>query len=216
VLVSSLIKGAMRKIGALASGQEPEPSEAQEALDMLRQYYLEMVGAGTFGRQADVFVPSSAADFTANENRRYTAESLREVGIALPETVSDSWWRWTPSYGELWRPPVTTATEPSNDQRPPLDGALVTASDLSYGTTRTFVYDAALGKWTSLQDLDLGDQGPLSTRYAEGLMCELAVRLSSEYGGDPPIAVVRGAAQGRSAMVNKFDGPERQGVGIFM
>lgn len=215
MLVNSLIKGAMRKIGALASGQEPEPSEAQEALDLLRQYYLEMVGAGTFGRQADVFVPAGSADFTASENRRYTVENIRDIAITLPEMVNDAWLRWTPPYGDLWRPPVA-AIEPTSDDRPPLDGALITAGDLSSETTRTFVYDSSLARWVSLQDLDLTDEAPLSTRYAEGLMCELALRLAAEYGAEPSVMVVRGAAQGRSAMVNKFDGPERQSFGIFM
>jgi hypothetical protein len=205
----------MRKIGVLATGAEPQPSEAQEALDLLRQMYLEFVGAGTFGRQADVFVPAGSADFTARENRRYTVENIRDIAITLPEMVNDTWCRWTPPYGDLWRPPVVD-TEPASDDRPPLDGALVTAGDLSSETTRTFVYDAALARWVSLQDLELTDQAPLSTRYAEGLMCELALRLAAEYEAEPSVTVVRGAAQGRSAMVNRFDGPVRQSAGIFM
>jgi hypothetical protein len=214
VLVSSLIKGALRKIGALATGQDIEASEAQDALDVLRQMYLEMVGAGTFGRQADVFVPAGSADFTANEGRRYTVENIRDIAITLPEQVSDTWCRWTPPYGELWVPPQSDG-EPQSNNRPPMDHSLVTAADLSSQTTRTFVYDAALARWVSLQDLELTDTAPLSTRYAEGLMCDLALRLSAEYGAEPSIAVVRGAAQGRSAMVNKFDGPSRTMSGTF-
>ncbi len=212
--VDSLIKGAMRKIGALATGQDVPASEGQEALEMLRQMYLEFVGSGMFGRQADVFVPAGSAGFTANENRRYTVENIRDIAITLPEMVNDAWLRWMPPYGELWQAPVVDA-EPTSDERPPLDGALVTAADLSSEATRTFVYDAALARWVSLQDLEMTDQAPLSTRYAEGLMCELALRLSAEYGNEPPITVVRGAAQGRSAMVTRFDGPVRQSPGVF-
>lgn len=212
--VDSLIKGAMRKIGVLASGAEAPASEAQEALELLRQMYLEFVGAGMFGRQADIFVPDGSADFTAKENRRYTVENIRAIAISLPEMINDSWCRWTPPYGALWVPPGLDGEPVSND-RPPIDGAVVTAADLSSATTRTFVYDAALARWVSLQDMELTDQAPLSTRYAEGLMCELALRLAAEYGEEPSVAVVRGAAQGRSAMVTRFDGPARQTPGIF-
>lgn len=212
--VDSLIKGAMRKIGVLASGQDIPPAEATEALDLLRQMYLEMVGAGTFGRQADVYVPDNAADFTASEARRYTVKDLNNIVITLPEVVNDAWYAWKPPYGEMWTPPSVT-TEPITDERPPLDGALVTEMDLTTTQTRTFVYDSAIARWTSLQDLDLTDIAPLSTRYAEGLMCELALRLSAEYGNEPPITVVRGAALGRSAMVNRFDGPPRTIYGTF-
>ena len=75
--------------------------------------------------------------------------------------------------------------------------------------TRTYVYDAALARWTDLANLNIGDPAPLSTRYGEGLACELAIRLAPEYNQEPSAAIVRGAAQGRSAMVCRFDGPER-------
>jgi hypothetical protein len=217
MLVSNLLKGSLRKIGALASGQQIPAAEAQEALDLLRQMYLEMVGAGTFGRQADVYVPDNSPDFTASEARRYTVKDLDNIVITLPEVVTDSWYACVPPYGSMWvpQPPVTTTMEPITNLRPPLDGSLVTEMDLTAAQTRTFVYDSAIARWTSLQDLDLTDEAPLSTRYAEGLMCELALRLSAEYGQEPPVTVVRGAALGRSAMVTRFDGPERFAAGIY-
>ena len=214
MLVNNLVKGALRKLGALSSGQDIPASEAADALEALQQIYLEMVGAGTFGRQADISVPAGAADFTAREGGRYTVDDLRGIAISLPEVVNDAWWRWSVPYGAMWVPPAV-ATGPHSTNRPPLDGSLVTASDLAASGTRTFVYDAAIGRWTSLQDLTYTDVAPLSTRYGNGLMCELAIRLAPEYDLEPPITVVRGAAEGRSAMVTRFDGPARVSQGQY-
>lgn len=217
MLVNALVKGALRKLGALATGSDVPAAEAADALEALQQMYLEMVGAGTFGRQADIFVPIGAPDFTAREARRYTVKDFADIAITLPELVDDSWWRcsWAPApFGSMWIPPTVT-TEPYTTQRPPLDGALITEADLSSTETRTFVYDSAIARWTSLQDLTYSSVAPLSTRYGNGLMCELAIRLAPEYDMDPPITVIRGASEGRSAMINRFDGPERVAYGRY-
>ena len=213
--IDQLVKGALRKLGALATGQDIDPSEAQDALDACRQMYLDMVGEGRFGRQIDAFVPSTATDFTAREAARYTVENLRDIQISLPEVTRDCWWRWDLPYGAQWVPPAL-ATQPYSGVRPPRDGALITATDLSSEATRTYVYDSGVGRWVSLQDLNYGDTAPLTSRYGDGLMCELAIKLQPEYGqGDPPGAVVLGAARNRSAMSCRWDGPRSTVVGTY-
>ncbi len=214
MIVNDVLKGALRKLGALPSGADIPASEGEDALAVLRQMYLEMVGSGMFGRQCEITVPSGTPDFVAPEGARMVTDNLAAINITLPITVQDTWWRY--DYGARWLPPAIVTAPTWNNQRPPRDGAVVTAADLARDyNTRTYVYDAALARWTDLAAMDVGDQAPLSTRYGEGIMCELAIRLAPEYGQEPSASIVRGAAQGRSAMVCRWDGPERTVRGNF-
>ncbi len=207
MLVEALIAGAMRKIGALASGQAPSAPEAQDGLEQLRLMYEALVAEGLFGRQAEVWVPDGTANFTAFENRAYTVEDLAGITITLPTFVDDRWWLWQPPYG--WYPSAGVSVEPGNGKRPPLDGNVVRMADLATTERRLFVYDGATARWTSLLDLDLTDEAPLSTRYGAGLQAMLGVQLSGEYGVQVPASTALEAARCRSAMSHRLDGPRR-------
>lgn len=207
--VDTLIAGGMRKIGALASEQVPTAPEAADALTALREMYQAFVAEGLFGRQADVYVPDSVTALTASENRRYTVQDLAGVTITLPTTVDDRWWVWTPPDG------FTLTPEPSATLRPPLDGNVVRVADLASTETRLFVYDSAIARWTSLLDLALTDEAPLSTRYGAGLQAMLGVQMSGEYGVAVPPATILEAARCRSAMSHRLDGPRRIVAGVY-
>lgn len=214
MLVSQVIAAGLRKIGVLASGEAPASPEAADALEALRQMYEALVAEGLFGRQADVAVPDGSANFTARENRRYTVEDLANVTITLPTFIDDRWWAWTPPYG-FW--PVGGATpEPGYDERPPLDGNIIRIADLGNEARRLFVWDAAIARWTSLLDLDMSDEAPLSTRFGHGLAAMLAVSLSGEYGVGVPPSTALEAARCRSALSSRFDGPARIVPGVYI
>ena len=213
MLVSALIAGALRKIGVLASGQAPAAPEAADALEALRLMYEAMVAEGLFGRQLDVWVPDGAANFTARENRRYTAEDLAGTTITLPTSIDDRYWIWTPPYG--WSPPGGVTVEPGAERRPPLDGNIVRIADLATTGRSLFVYDSAIARWVSLLNLGMGDEAPLSTRYGAGLQAMLGVQLSGEDGVEVPEATVVEAARCRSAMAHRFDGPSRVVPGVY-
>ena len=213
MLVSELIAGGLRKIGALASGQSPSAPDAADALSALRSMYEAFVSEGLFGRQAEVWVPDGTAAFTAYENRAYTAEDLASTTITLPTFVDDRWWLWQPPYG--WYPSAGVSVEPGAGKRPPLDGNIVRIADLATTERRLFVYDAAIARWTSLLDLALTDEAPLSTRYGAGLQAMLGVQMSGEYGVDVPPATALEAARTRSAMSHRLDGPRRVVPGVF-
>ena len=214
MLVRTLIAASLRKIGVLASGQEPSAPEAQDALEALQQLYETLVADGMFGRQIDVAVPTGSADFTARENRRYTVQDLADVTIALPTFIDDRWWVWSPPFG--WWPSGGATPEPGADTRPPLDGNIIRVADLGNEARRLFVWDAAVARWTSLLDLDYADEAPLSTRYGHGLAAMLGVNLSGEYGVDPPASTVLEANRCRSALASRFDGPARVVPGVYI
>jgi hypothetical protein len=203
----------MRKIGALASGQTPSAPEAADALEALRNMYEAFVSEGLFGRQAEVWVPDGTGDFTANENRSYTVEDLASVTITLPTFVDDSWWMWQPPYG--WYPSAGMSTDPCAGKRPPLDGNVIRMADLTTTERRLFVYDGATARWTSLLDLELTDEAPLSTRYGAGLQAMLGVQMSGEYGVQVPPSTAIEAARCRSAMSHRLDGPRRIVPGVY-
>lgn len=211
--VDALISGAMRKIGVLASGQVPSAPEAADALEALRNMYEAFVSEGLFGRQAEVWVPDGTGDFTANENRSYTVEDLASVTITLPTFVDDSWWMWQPPYG--WYPSAGMSTDPGAGKRPPLDGNVIRMADLTTTERRLYVYDGATARWTSLLDLELTDEAPLSTRYGAGLQAMLGVQMSGEYGVQVPPSTAIEAARCRSAMSHRLDGPRRIVPGVY-
>lgn len=213
MLVAGLIAGALRKIGALATGQAPSAPEANDALEAVRLMYEELVAEGKFGRQIDVAVPTGSANFTASENRRYTVENLAGTTITLPTFIDDRYWVWTPPYG--WLPPGGVSAEPDQESRPPLDGNVIRIADLASTERRLFLWDAAIARWVSLLDLQLTDTAPLATRYGAGLQALLGVALAGEYGVPVPAATVQQAARCRSMLATRFDGPSTIVPGQF-
>jgi hypothetical protein len=213
VRVDQIIAGALRKIGSLASGEPVKAPEAADALEALRGLYQAFVSEGVFGRQIDFAVPSTTTDFTAREAARYTVEDLASVTITLPTFIENRYWIWTRPYG--WAPPGGVTPEPDFELRPPLDGRIISIADLASVERRLFVWDAAIARWTSLLDLQLEDEAPLSTRYGQALQAILGVQLASEYGVELSPSVVLEAARGRSAMIHRYDGPATVSPGVF-
>jgi len=182
---SDLVKGAFRRAGITRDLDEVRPREFDHGLQTLQDLYLELIGAGAFGRLSDVLVDG---DHTAKEQERVLVTTEDAVTITVPETITD---------------------DDTGEERAPHDGSLVLVTDVASTTRRSYVYDAAYAAWTLIEGLSIGDFAPLSIRYRAGLEARLAVRLSEENGMAVTPELRRQEAQGISALLHRYDAPER-------
>lgn len=170
-----VIRSALRKIGVIASGEEPSITEAQDALDSLQSMYLEAVNGGRFGKLIPVI---ATADYEAGENEIITSGGFT---ITLPDTIEDEW---------------------TGDDRPPKDLSIVMVTTEGE-EPEISVYDAYRGEWVALNGLALGDDAPLSGRGSDGLSATLAIRLADEYAATVSASVISQSASFISALSNK-------------
>lgn len=169
-----IIAKALRKLNATQSGANPSTEEAADGLASLRSYYLEMVTGGGFGPLRDV---STAVDTVAYPNTRVmkTAACVVSLPVVIPDAACDGciW-----DYGFVRCNPAL------------LDMALITINSTVDATVESWLYDATAARWISLDNLDLNDPAPLSSRGDDGLAALLATRIADEYGGQlSPITV---------------------------
>lgn len=196
-----IITRALRKLNAVPLGATVSTLEAANALIVLQSLYMELVGWGAFGRENDLL---AQGNWTAMPNQRIrlvdpnaTVKIPDELPV-FPPWWNEGAWGWDAwIYWPVW--PVAGCPT-----KAPEDLSVVTVVDPTNNTNYTFVYDAFVGRWGPLNNLDLQTEAPLSRRWQEPLSNELAIRLIPDYGAAvggqmPPIP--RGGA---AAMCARF------------
>ena len=181
---SDLIKGAFRRAGISRDLDEVRPRELERGMQVLHDVYLELLGAGAFGRLNDVAV---SEDYEAQEQDRVLVTDEDAITITIGETVVD----------------------PIDGLRPPRDGSVVVITDVATTARLLYIYDAAFASWVDIAALTLTDEAPLTVRYRAGLEARLAVRLSEENGMAVTPELRRQEAMGMSSLLHRFDAPER-------
>lgn len=204
-----IVKGALRKLGVLASGREPRAVDRDDVFQALKGMYRQWINAGAFGRLQDV-VPVS--DYTAcGSVRIYRASDQAELAITLPETVRrQDYWCDYRIYGSCWWP------DTRRDVTTPRDCTVVTVSDAVAGQTFDFIYDGQLKLWQGLYDLALEDRAPLAHRDPQGLMAMLALQVADDFSAQVGPGTSRLAGNFQSALVTRFSMPAEAQPGIFM
>ena len=171
--------GALRKVGALAAGQQASAEDATDAAAVLQSIYTEFFASGLFGRLADV---RESGDYTAEEGQRIGNSGEDNIAITLPEDIDDDW--------------------SEDGVRRPIGLKPVVVVGQSPGL---YVYSANRGSWDRASSLELSDFAPLSDISADGLQSLLAVRISPEHT-EQLSPVVLAAAQGfRRLLALTFD-----------
>lgn len=203
-----VVKGALRKLGVLASGREPRAVDRDDVFQSLKGMYRQWVNNGTLGRMQDV-VP--VADFTVCSAVRIlrTAETA-SLSITLPETVSRPvFWR---DYG-IWG---LCDCSDSRNITTPRDGMPVSISDAVIGETYDFIYDGQIKRWEGIDGLELADRAPLAWRDPQGLMAALAMQIADEFSAQPGLSTSMQAANFMSALTCRYSTPAEAQPGIFM
>ena len=181
----NVIKGALKKLGALAMGREPTAAQSEDALEVLQSLYRELAGQGVFGRLQDVLV--TTATYTAREQERVVCDSLSGQTITLPETITQDlldsapYDTCGPGYSDYgWGHPVYDVLP-----RPPRDGAMIVVADIRSDFEKTYLYDANRAYWVLIDGMTLDTEAPLTGRFDNGIKAKLALRLWTHYSKDP-------------------------------
>lgn len=203
-----IVKGALRKLGVLASGREPRAVDRDDTFEALKGMYRQMVNNGTLGRLCDV-VPTS--DYTAHPNERiYRSSDTAELSITLPELVNK--WEFWAGYNIFGLYP----TEPEGrNLTTPRDCSVVTISDAVVGSTYDFIYDGQLKRWEGIYALEIEDRAPLAWRDPQGLMASLAVQVADEFGAQVGPSANYQARSFMTSLTSRYSTPIRQQPGVY-
>lgn len=82
--ILDLIKRALRQIGVVPAGQEPDSDQSADALIVLQGLYDHLAATQAFGPLTNVLTSGA---YTAGENERITGAS----SVTLPTTITDPW-----------------------------------------------------------------------------------------------------------------------------
>lgn len=160
---NEIISGALVMLGQLRAGKVASGIAAQDGLEALKGIYQDVVTSGSRGILTNVIATEA---YTAGENERITDAGFT---ITKPTTVED----------------VCT-----DDDRPVKDLAVVQVVGTNAGT---WIYEANLGAWSRLDELEAAGEAPLSSTRALGLKARLALELADSYGASPSAVVLRNA-----------------------
>jgi len=206
---NDVVKGALRKLGVLASGREPRPVDRDDTFEALKGLYRQLITSGAFGRLTDV-VP--VVDYTACGNVRVFRNTDDAIAITLPETVNrQDYWCDHRIYGSCWRPDTTLR----RDVTTPRDCTVVTITDALVGETYDFIYDGHTKTWQGLYDLSLENAAPLAFRDPQGLMALLAAQIGDDFGAQIGPTTLRLAQNFQSALVTRFSMPRETVAGVY-
>lgn len=211
MIADNLIKRALRKIGALPSGSEMEPSEGLEALEGLKELYRSLT-TGAFGVQRDVHL-DAGAEYQAWPGDRIVCEDYATNVIELPLLISDTNYKY--DYG--WGPFLAWACPGLPD-----DFSVITINDRTDPAIRfVWVYDNATANWTDIEDIHLADEAPFSLRIGDGLAAMLAINIAPEYGAEAVAmserrSIQNAARDARVAITQKFSTRRRPATGVFV
>lgn len=206
-----IVNLALRKLGVLGAGREPRASDTNDGFQALKDLYMTMISAGTFGRLRDV-VP--LADYVAGENERIFRDSNNTFQVTLPLLV--------PREARDPRPydqenQIYSAQLTEQNSRTPRDCAVVVICDGFTGMTNGFIYDGHVKQWQSLYDIAIDDAAPLSHRDAQGLAALLATTVADIFGtGTLSPTTIQAAKIFQSSMVNRWSSPANAIPGSFM
>jgi hypothetical protein len=165
------ITRALRFLSVVSEGQPAANAyDAQNGLEALKNVYLEFISAGRFGPITNVL---ASANYTANENERVTKTTT--LTVTLPTTITD-----TDACG-------------NSITRAPYDRSVVIEAGSS-----TYLYDADLAGWQTIETLTLDSDLPLGRRYFLDLSALIAIALPEL--GDPPPFVAAMAQSARAKL----------------
>jgi hypothetical protein len=149
---ADIVRRAMRQMGVLAAGQEPEGADASDAMERLSGLITGLPGLTLNARWRE---RATSAAYTARESDRITVTA--PGAVTLPVTVSD----------------------PACGSRPPRDLARVQI--IGGANAGLWIYIAGKGAWVKVDALSLNDDFPFGKEDEEGIAAQLAVDFASEF-----------------------------------
>jgi hypothetical protein len=196
--VRSIIKAAQRKLGAVASGDDPQADELTDALEAYNNLVRAMLGtvigsrlsaqanlAGTTG-QAEVgglyYIPAGVFTITAPLNPRGGAR----FGVVDANL----------NFG------TNNCTVSRNGKL--LEGAAANLTLNTNGGGRQWFFESDSGNWVREADQLVDDNCLFPDRFSGGLGDMLAVYIAQEFGGELRGDTIAKALEGQAAFMRQY------------
>lgn len=221
----AIVNTALRQLGVLGSGREARLPDATDTLSALSGLYQGWIASGAFGRLRDVL--PTGTDYAAYGGERIVRDSPETLTVTLPDTVSDT---WIDDYGHQsvrhYGTVITIETvdnittvdvstgQPIGYATTPNDGAVVVITDRIGGQTQTWIYDAMIRSWQSIDNLTLDSQAPRSQDHV-GLAACVAMEVSDQFNADVKPATVMAARRYLAAMTQGFSMRRTETCGVY-
>lgn len=202
MLVSAIIKQAMRAAGVLDAGHEPTPLQASAALDALNGLQRSMMGVEIGPRLDAVTVTGSTTAVYGSINQ---CELSAAANLTFPANPQPGWRVGYAdaklnfgTYALTLKPnsrPISTAvgTYVSTDQ-----------SVTTNGATASYFYREDAG-WTLEQDWALTDSPYFPVAFHTALADILALVLFPQYDAAAPQHLVSNAQRGRDIFMDRYN-----------
>jgi hypothetical protein len=202
MLVSAIIKQALRSAGVMDAGHEPTPQQSEAALDALNGLQRGMFGE-EIGPRLDAL--NLTASTTGLYGGSYQCALSATATLTFPANPQPGWRiGYTDVKANLATYNLTLA--PNGRLISTAVGTYVSANQVISTNSAAGVYffreDAG---WTLEQDWALTDTPYFPVSYHTALADMLALVLSPQYSDTPPVALVANAQRGRDLVMARYN-----------
>lgn len=202
MLVSEIIKQAMRAVGVLGAGQEPTPVQSEAALDVLNGLQRSMFG-NEVGPRLDTVSLTGAT--TGVYGARYMCKLSAAAALTFPANPQDGWRVGFTDAGANFGTYALTVN-PNSRQISTAVGTYATANQAysTNSTAKSFFFESETG-WTEEANWALTDTPYFPVAYHTGLADLLALVLHPQYASEPPANLVSNAQRARDILMERYN-----------
>lgn len=202
MLVSAIIKQAMRSAGVLDAGQEPTPTQSDAALDALNGLQRSMFGNEVGPRLDTVALTTST---TGVYGARYQCKLSAAATLTFPANPQDGWRIGFTDAGANFGTYALTVN-PNSRQISTAVGTYATANQAysTNSTSKSFFFESETG-WTEEANWALTDTPYFPAAYHTGLADLLAAVLQPQYASEPLVNLVSNAQRARDIFMERYN-----------
>jgi hypothetical protein len=202
MLVSAVIKQAMRSAGVLDANQEPRPSESEAALAALNGLQLSLFG-NEVGLPLDAV--SLTGSLTGEFGAMYQCKLSAAATLTFPNNPQDGARIGFIDVGGNFNT-YNLTVNPNNRKIATAIGTYATANQTmsAANVSKTYFFRSDAG-WTEETSWALTDTPYFPEIYHTALADILALVLAPQYSNDPTNHLVVNAQRGRDILMNRYN-----------
>jgi hypothetical protein len=203
MLVSAIIKQALRAAGVMDAGAEATPVQAAAALDALNGLQRSFFGMEV-GPRLDAV--SLTATGTGVYGALYQVKLAAPATLTLPDNPQDGWRVGVVDVAANFATHNLTVS-PNNRRIATAIGTYATANQAlsTNGVSKAWFYRADVGAWIEEADWVLTDTPYFPDAYHTALADILALVLFPQYETTPPAHLVNNAQRGRDIIMERYN-----------
>lgn len=203
MLVSAIIKQAMRAAGVMDAGAEPTPVQAAAALDALNGLQRSFFGMEV-GPRLDAV--SLTATGTGVYGALYQVKLATAATLTLPDNPQDGWRVGVVDVAANFAT-YNLTINPNNRRIATAIGTYATANQAlsTNGQSKAWFFRSDVGAWIEEADWALTDTPYFPDAYHTALADILALVLFPQYETTPPAHLVNNAQRGRDIIMERYN-----------